>query len=301
MQQEQPTNFSKIIIKAITKSVMAFLLSYFYSMNKKAILGLVVALLIPILCYLVLKYKSDRAVDMPRKYLLDTVVTKIVKGKETDDSIWHVTQNIQLVNQLGDSVHLFDKQGKIFVVDFIFTSCGSICPRMTGNMAKLQQSFIRGGEVRNKIDTSIVQFISFTVDPERDSVATLKNYADKFKVNHDSWWLLTGSKDSIYKFAFEELKVDKFSMEPISPDFVHTSRFVLIDKDRYVRGYYNGLDSSSISKLARDIGLLMLEKDKKAPSTVFMQIIDLSWLWLLIVCAVIFFMVYMNGRRKING
>ncbi len=301
MNLEEPTNFSKIIIKAITKSVMAFLLSYFCSMNKKAILGLVVALLIPILCYLVLKYKSDRAVDMPRKYLLDTVVTKIVKGKETDDSIWHVTKNIPLVNQLGDSVHIFDKQGKIFVLDFIFTSCGSICPRMTGNMAKLQQSFIRGGDVRNKIDTSIVQFLSFTVDPERDSVATLKNYADKFKVSHDNWWLLTGSKDSIYKFAFEELKVDKFSMEPISPDFVHTSRFVLIDKDHYVRGYYNGLDSSSISKLARDIGLLMLEKDKKAPSTVFRQIIDLSWLWLIIVCAVIFFMVYLSGRRKING
>jgi protein SCO1/2 len=301
MHQEQPTNFSKIIIKAITKSVMAFLLAYFCSMNKKAILGLVVALLIPILCYLVLKYKSDSAVDMPRKYLLDTVVTKIIKGKETDDSIWHSTKNIQLVNQLGDTVHLFDKQGKIFVVDFIFTSCGSICPRLTNNMAKLQQSFIRGGDVRNKIDTSIVQFISFTVDPERDSVTTLKNYADRFKVSHDNWWLLTGSKDSIYKFAFEELKVDKFSTEPISPDFVHTSRFVLIDKERLVRGYYNGLDSSSITKLARDIGLLMLEKDKKAPSTVFRQIIDLSWLWLLIVCAVIFFMVYMNGRRKING
>jgi len=280
---------------------MAFLLSYFCSMNKKAILGLVVALLIPILCYLVLKYKSDRAVDMPRKYLLDTVVTKIVKGKETDDSIWHVTQNIGLVNQLGDSVHLFDKQGKIFVLDFMFTSCGSICPRMTSNMAKLQQSFVRGGDVRNKVDTSIVQFISFTVDPERDTVTTLKNYADKYKVNHDSWWFLTGSKDSIYKFAFEELKVDKFSTEPISPDFVHTSRFVLIDKDRFVRGYYNGLDSASLTKLARDIGLLMLEKDKKVPSTVFRQIIDLSWLWLLIVCAVIFFMVYMNGRRKING
>ena len=281
--------------------MMAFLLSYFCSMNKKAILGLVVALLIPILCYLVLKYKSDRAVDMPRKYLLDTVVTKIVKGKETDDSIWHITKNIQLINQLGDSVHLFDKQGKIMVVDFIFTSCGSICPRLTNNMVKLQQSFLRGGDVRNKIDTNIVQFISFTVDPERDSVATLKNYADKFKVSHDNWWFLTGSKDSIYKFAFEELKVDKFSIEPISPDFVHTSRFVLIDKDQYVRGYYNGLDSTSISKLARDIGMLMLEKDKKAPSTVFRQIIDLSWLWLIIVSAVIFFMEYMNRRRKING
>jgi protein SCO1/2 len=301
MRLEQPTNFSKIIIKAITKSVVAFLLSYFCSMNKKALLGLVVALLIPILCYLALKFKSDRAIDMPRKYLLDTVVTKIVKGKETEDSIWHITKNIRLVNQLGDTVRLFDKQGKIFVVDFMFTSCGSICPRLTNNMVKLQQSFIRGGDVRNKIDTSIVQFISFTVDPLRDSVSVLKDYADKFKVSHDNWWMLTGNRDSIYQFAFEELKVDKFSIEPISPDFVHTSRFILIDKDRYVRGYYNGLDSSSITKLARDIGLLMLEKDKKAPSTVFRQIIDLSWLWLLIVCTVIFFMVYMNGRRKING
>jgi len=289
------------MIKAITKSVMAFLLSYFCSMNKKAILGLIIALLIPILCYLVLKYKSDRAVDMPRKYLLDTVITKVEKGKEITDSVWHVTKDISLVNQLGDSVNLFSKKGKIIVADFFFTSCGSICPRLTNNMSKLQQSFIRGGDTRNKIDSSIVQFISFTVDPERDSVSVLKNYADKFKVSHDNWWMLTGNRQSIYQFAFEELKVDKFSIEPISPDFVHTSRFVLIDKDRYVRGYYNGLDSTSIAKLARDIGLLMLEKDKKQKSTVFMQIIDLSWLWLLIVVSVIFFMVYMNGRRKING
>jgi len=257
--------------------------------------------LIPILCYLVLKYKSDRAVDMPRKYLLDTVITKVEKGKEITDSVWHVTKDISLVNQLGDSVNLFSKKGKIIVADFFFTSCGSICPRLTNNMSKLQQSFIRGGDTRNKIDSSIVQFISFTVDPERDSVSVLKNYADKFKVSHDNWWMLTGNRQSIYQFAFEELKVDKFSIEPISPDFVHTSRFVLIDKDRYVRGYYNGLDSTSIAKLARDIGLLMLEKDKKQKSTVFMQIIDLSWLWLLIVVSVIFFMVYMNGRRKING
>ena len=113
--------------------------------------------------------------------------------------------------------------------------------------------------------------------------------------------MLTGNKDSIYRFAFEELKVDKFSEEPMSPDFVHTTRFVLLDKDRYVRGYYKGLDSSSLSKLARDIGFLMLEKDKKKKSTVFMQIIDPSWLWLIIVLAVIFFVLYMRGRRKING
>ena len=270
-------------------------------MNKKALYGLAVALLLPLTCYLVLKYASENAVDMPRKYLLDTVIERVDKGKMITDSVWHTTANILLQNQLGDTVGLYDKKGKIIVADFFFTHCGSICPKLTANMAKLQQSFIRGGDVRKKIDTSIVQFISFSVDPERDSVSVLKDYADRFGVNHDNWWMLTGSRDSIYKFAFEELKVDKFSTEPISPDFVHTSRFVLIDRDYMVRGYYNGLDSSSLSKLARDIGLLMLEKDKKQKSEVFSQIIDLSWLWLVIVLLVTFFVLYMRGRRKLNG
>ncbi len=259
------------------------------------------AVLVPVICYLALKYSSENAVDMPRKYLLDTVVSRVENGKMITDSIWHKTADITLQNQLGDTVHLYGKPGKIMVVDFFFTSCRSICPQMTRNMVKLQQSFIKGGEVRNKIDTSIVQFVSFTVDPEYDSVTVLKNYADRFGVNHDNWWMLTGNKDSIYRFAFEELRVDKFSDEPISPDFVHTSRFVLLDKDRYVRGYYNGLDSASLTKLARDIGLLMLEKDTKKKSTVFMEIIDLTWLWLIIVMLVIFFVLYLRQRKKTNG
>lgn len=270
-------------------------------MNRKALLGLSVAVLLPVLCYLALKLASESAVDMPRRYLLDTVVSRVEQGKMITDSIWHKTKNIRLQNQLGDTVNLYDNPGKIIVADFFFTSCRSICPMLTRNMAKLQQSFIKGGEVRNKIDTSIVQFLSFSIDPERDSVPVLKNYADRFGVNHDNWWMLTGSKDSIYRFAFEEMKVDKFSEEPVSPDFVHTSRFVLMDKERVVRGYYNGLDSVSIAKLARDIGLLMLEKDVKQKSTVFREIIDLSWLWLIVVLMVTFFVLYMRNRRKING
>lgn len=270
-------------------------------MNKKALLGLSVAILLPVFCYLLLKLASDNAVDIPRHYLLDTVVTKVEKGKMISDSLWHKTANIRLQNQLGDTVSLYDKPGKILVLDFFFTHCGGICPRLTANMSKLQQSFIRGGDLRKKIDTSIVQFVSFSIDPERDSVSVLKDYADRFHVNHDNWWMLTGSKDSIYKFAFEELKVDKFSDEPISPEFVHTNRFVLIDKTYRVRGYYNGLDSVSVSKLARDIGLLMLEKEKGQKSAVFTEIINLSWLWLVIITLVIFFVVYMRGRRKLNG
>lgn len=270
-------------------------------MNKKALTGLCVALLLPLCCYLLLRYATNNAVDMPRKYLLDSTSERVVNGKTITDSIWHTTANIHLKNQLGDSVSLYDKPGKILVVDLFFTSCGSICPKLTTNMSKLQQSFLRGGDLRKKVDTSIVQFMSFTVDPDRDSVPVLKRYADQYGVNHDNWWLLTGNRDSIYNFAFAELKVDKFSDEPVSPEFVHTSRFVLIDKEKIIRGYYNGLDSTSISKLARDIGLLMLEKDKKQKSEVFSAILDLSWLWLIIIVCIIFFMVYLRNKRKANG
>ncbi len=270
-------------------------------MNKKALLALFVAVIIPIASYLILKQAGTSAVIMPRKFLLDTVTSSIKNGKEVTDSLWHKTANITLVNQLGDTVSLYDKPGKIIVADFFFTHCNSICPRLTNNMRMLQQSFKTGGNVRNKIDTSVVQFISFSIDAERDSVSVLKVYADRFGVNHDNWWMLTGDPKKIAKFAFEELKVDEFSGEPIDSNFVHTNRFVVLDKDYVVRGYYNGLDSGAVSKLARDIGILMLEKNKKKKSAVFTQIIDLSWLWLIIVLAVTFFVFYMSKRRKING
>ena len=117
-------------------------------MNKKALLGLSVALLLPICCYLILKYASVSAVDMPRRYLLDTVVERVEKGKMITDTLWHQTSNIRLQNQLGDTVSLYDKKGKILVVDFFFTHCGSMCPKLTSNMATLQQSFIRRSEER---------------------------------------------------------------------------------------------------------------------------------------------------------
>lgn len=270
-------------------------------MSKKSVYGLIIALLIPVLCYLWLKQASDTAVVMPRHYLLDTVVEKVVKGKTQTDSVWHTTKDIRLVNQMGDTVNLYDQRGKIIILDFFFTSCGSICPRLTHNMSRLQQSFSKGGDAHKKqVDTSIVQFMSMTVDPQRDSVPVLREYANKMDVISDNWWMLTGNRDSIYKFAFEEMKVDKFSEEPVSPDFVHTSRFVLIDKNMQVRGYYNGLDSTSLLKLAKDVGYIMLEKDKKRKSEVFQQIIDLSWLWLVIAVLVGGFVYYFTSTRQKN-
>lgn len=276
-------------------------------MNKKAFLALLIAIFIPVFSYLVLKSTSETAVTVPKKYFFDTVITKEENGKIKTDTFWHKTANFQLVNQLGDTVHLYDIKGKAIVIDLFFTSCGSICPQLTRSMAKMQQSFIRGGNTRRKIDTSVVQFISLSIDPERDSVPVLKSYADRYGVNPDNWWMLTGNRDSIYNFIFQELKIDKLEKVPVSPEFPHTGRFVLLDKDYLVRGRleqpYSGLanDTASMAALARDIGLLMLEKDKTKKSKVFTDIVDLSWLWLIIILCVTGFVWYMSQRRKING
>jgi protein SCO1/2 len=234
-------------------------------MNKKALLAICIAVLIPLLSYMLVKYAGDKAVEMPGHYLPDSVATSVKDGKMITDTVWHKVADIRLINQLGDTVNLYDIKGKVIVADFFFTSCAYICPTLTKNMARLQRSFLTGGDPIQKTDTSIVQFLSFSIDPERDSVSRLKQYADRFGIDHDNWWMLTGSKDSIYNFIFQELKVDKYDKEtPIDPNFAHTQRFVLLDKDFHVRGFYNGLDTASLSQLARNIGLLMLEKNPES-------------------------------------
>lgn len=229
-------------------------------MKKTAFLALCMAILIPLVSYILVKYASENAIDMPHHYLPDSVVTRVEESKQINDTIWHTVANIKLQNQLGDTVNLYDIRNKIIVADFFFTSCGSICPKLTTNLAKMQRSFIKGGDEYHRVDSSIVQFLSFTIDPERDSFPRLRKYADRYGVDHDSWWFLTGNRDSIYNFIFEQLKVDKYTSEPIDSNFVHTSRFVLLDKQFKIRGYYDGLDTLALTKLAEDIGLLMVEK-----------------------------------------
>ncbi len=218
--------------------------------------------LLPVVSYLIVKTASDDAVVMPPRYFPDSVINKIVDGKTVTDTVWHRVNNISLDNQLGDTVSLDDINGSIIIADYFFTRCPSICPTLTKNMKSLQDA-MKMKDSRRRIDSSYVRFLSFSVDPERDSPDVLKKYADKYAVNHDTWWFLTGDKKKIYDFAFNELKLGLQDGKGIDSNFIHTQKFVLIDKNRNVRGYYNGLDSSSMSKLAEDLTLLMLEKDKK--------------------------------------
>ncbi len=223
-------------------------------MSKKSIIALMLAVLLPLLGYLLVSYYSNRDVQMPHRFFYDSVNVVEKNGKTTYDTAWHSVSNMHFINQFGKNVSFEDLKGKIIVLDFFFTRCPTICPQLAKAMKRLQNSFPN--------NDSIVQFISITVDPKHDSVQQLRKWAEKFDINPDSWWLLTGNRDSIYQLALKEIKASVADAN-IDTAFIHTENFFLLDKERIVRGWYNGLDSSDQKKLVRDIPLLMLEKDRK--------------------------------------
>lgn len=241
-------------------------------MSKKAIYALMLAVVIPVLCYFVVKKFSETAVAIPRHYLADSVINTVQKGKSVSDTIWHQLPEFSLVNQMGDTVGWKDLQfrdsetedtslhGQIVVADFFFTHCPTICPRLTMNMKRLQETINNSQRVGNKTP-DFLHLLSFSIDPERDSVPQLKHWADRFQVNPDQWWLLTGNKQAIYDMVLKEMKLWLVDGHGIDTDFVHTDFFVLIDGKRNVRGYYHGLDTMAVKQLASDIILLSLEKD----------------------------------------
>jgi len=223
-------------------------------MKKKAFLALMLAIMFPLLGYLLVNYYSKRDTQMPGRYFYDSVSVSQKNGKNIYDTAWHHVSNVAFTNQFGKKVSFADLKGKIIVLDFFFTRCPSICPRLARAMKKLQNSFVN--------NDSIVQFVSVSVDPVHDSVSELRKWAERFNVDPDSWWVVTGNRDSIYHFAINEMKADIADVN-VDTAFIHTENFFLLDKQRVIRGWYNGFDSNAQKKLVRDIPLLMLEKDQK--------------------------------------
>ena len=223
------------------------------------------ALLLPLVAYFIVKTKSEHAIIMPRHYLPDTVVTVIKKGKHVTDTVWHRVADFALTNQENKPVSWDSLKGKIVIADFFFTRCPTICPSLTKNMKRLAVSVNNGKRVGDKTN-KLVHFLSFSIDPERDSVERLKNWADRFQINPEQWWLLTGNKKMIYDLIIHEMKIPVDDGQGIDTNFLHTDHFVLIDSNRHVRGYYHGLDSASLAKLSEDLVLLTLEKGPKEKS-----------------------------------
>jgi protein SCO1 len=157
-------------------------------------------------------------------------------------------------NQNGTIFTEKEVAGKVYVAEYFFTTCKGICPKMNTNMKKVFDLF--GQEPRFMI-------LSHTVDPETDSVARLKNYADSLGVSNSNWWFLTGKKDSLYKAARISYLLDdpKNNNEKIEDQFIHTQFFALVDKSGRVRKIYDGLKSEELEELIKDIPKLLKEKE----------------------------------------
>ncbi|WP_343304575.1 SCO family protein [Chitinophaga niabensis] len=218
------------------------------------------AILVPLAGYLIVDHYGKNIVHVPPFLIAERVDTIVKDGKTTYDTVYHQIKDFTLTNQLGEQVHMKDSEGKIRIVSFFFTSCPQICPTLTTHLKMVQEAFKKNEE--------LVQILSLSVDPERDTVKSLKKYADKYTIDPKNWWLLTGDKKEIYDLARHEFFVNALEGNGGPDDFIHTEKFVVIDKDRYIRGYYNGLDTNDVRRMVNDIAVLHIAKDKKKPGLI---------------------------------
>ena len=268
-------------------------------LSKKALTAVLLAVMVPVIGYLLMKRASDQAIGMPGRFYYDSVTTVIRDGKAISDTNWHSVDDFKFRNQLGRTVSLVDLPGKVIVADFFFTRCPSICPKLTANIKKLQDALSTKDQFK-QLNPAYIQFLSFSVDPERDSVSVLKAYGDKMGVNPDSWWLLTGPKKQIYDFSMNELKLGLADGEGVDSNFIHTQKLVLLDKEHVVRGYYNGLDSVDMAKLAKDMVFIMLEKDKQYVSPL-RELRPLLPMIIFILLATAGVVIYLSRKPKARG
>lgn len=166
-------------------------------------------------------------------------------------SKYHTIADFSFVNQNGDTITQKNYEGKIYVADFFFTTCGSICPKMSKNLFEVQKAILNNPKV---------MLLSHTVFPETDSVSVLKKYALKYGVNDHKWNLVTGDKKQIYTMARKSYLAVKMGKPSELYDMVHTENFVLVDAKRRVRGFYDGTKEEDIKRLIEDINFLSNEK-----------------------------------------
>lgn len=178
-----------------------------------------------------------------------------VNPKLVDESLWFVKKNhrindFKLTNQFGETITQQTFSNKIYIADFFFTRCQSICIPMAYNMIELQNYY--------KNDADIL-FLSHSVTPEMDSVSVLKKYADEKGAIKGKWHITTGDKKQIYELARKNYMAVLDEGDGGDQDFIHTEQFILIDKKQQIRGYYDGTKQDEMEKLKKDIAILKLE------------------------------------------
>lgn len=202
------------------------------------------AISIPVFFHL-LKVDEKVKVYQPSDFnpqLVDYSIKHLTKG--------HTIADFELINQNGETITQNDYKNKIYIADFFFTRCPGICVAMAYNMGELQEFY--------KTDDDIL-FLSHSVTPVMDSVSVLRAYADKKGVIDGKWNVTTGNKKHIYELARKSYFAVLDQGNGDENDFIHTENFVLIDKERRIRGSYDGTDKTEIERLKKDIALLKEE------------------------------------------
>tara|TARA_R110000782_G_scaffold105797_1_gene193809 strand:- start:32 stop:580 length:549 start_codon:yes stop_codon:yes gene_type:complete len=160
---------------------------------------------------------------------------------------YHTIADFSLTNQNGDIITQEDYKDKIYIADFFFTTCPTICPIMTKNMADIQREIINDDDVL---------LLSHSVTPEIDSVAQLKKYAIEKGVDNTKWNLLTGDKKQIYELARKSYLAVKTDGDGGPFDMIHTENFILVDKQKRIRGFYDGTNKEDMEQLLTDLKIL---------------------------------------------
>ncbi|ULC60931.1 SCO family protein [Flaviramulus sp. BrNp1-15] len=160
----------------------------------------------------------------------------------------HTVSDFELVNQNGETITQDHYKNKIYVVDFFFTSCPTICPIMTTNMAKIQEEFMQKDEI---------MFLSLSVTPSIDSIPVLRKYATEKGVIDSKWHVTTGNKKHIYELARKSYFAVVEQGDGGLQDFIHTPNFILVDKKKQIRGIYDGTNNDEMKRLISDMRVLV--------------------------------------------
>lgn len=179
-------------------------------------------------------------------------VTKEVNGKTVTDTVYHSIPDFEFLNQ--DSLAITEKtfENSIYVADFFFTSCPSICPIMHRNLLEVYKKYKGNSEV---------MFLSHSIDTKYDTPSVLKSYAEKLGVTGNEWQFASGTRETIYGIS-PEYMVFTEENDQVAGGFEHQGWFILVDKDRHIRGAYNGTDEKEVAKLMKDMDILLSEYEK---------------------------------------
>lgn len=216
-------------------------------MKKKKIYILLILLFLltfPSVLYVVLTTGKHNFIHL--KYIGERELAP--NGKDT---IYHSIPPFEFINQDGKKITDKDYEGKIYIADYFFTTCQSICPKMATELQRVQEKF--------EYTKGLVQILSHTVNPENDSVPVLKTYSEMVHANNSMWNFVTGDKKQLYDIARKGYLVNAMEGDGGKDDFIHSELFVLVDKEKHIRGIYDGTDIKAVNDLLDDIKVLMAE------------------------------------------